>query len=523
MRMDLTSLLTNILTARGYDVEDTPPLEGASGASYPVTLVATRGGETRLVDALASRKLRAQDASALASIVDDVGLDGAIVLALRGVEDDATAELDDRLEVWDETESVQAAGTWLFADALDADDVDAIGPSTNVEPADTGPETPIADETDPTTEETQPASPPQSTASAQETETGATPQGPPSTNGESSTSPTPDPEPVSEPVTQADADDGDDVLDEPPQQEFLDPDEMIERAERMASGDSPSDGDAELIVEDDSSSEPESQQAQPQPNQTADEVETEPEQPEPRADPTEIEPADDGSDAEILTDDDPSSDETSNESEPEPATDPATDATRQPSEAGRGATVSPAAAAGPSEDDEAVLSGATIEPELDSDQAVGKARSHVQDVDEARLELLPFQVYDYEATVEGDGNTREVDGTLWVSTQSGSVVEAPDGDMVPEPNAPHERFNGDLGRDSTRSAANEHLQEALEFRDEVRQEYSESAVIERVTFSPREGSIELEDRGKAYAPRWRVEGASGTVFVDAVTGETVTQ
>jgi hypothetical protein len=42
-----------------------------------------------------------------------------------------------------------------------------------------------------------------------------------------------------------------------------------------------------------------------------------------------------------------------------------------------------------------------------------------------------------------------------------------------------------------------------------------------VLLEPEPGSLELERLGKAFAPRWRIEGSNGTVFVDAVTGELV--
>jgi hypothetical protein len=182
---------------------------------------------------------------------------------------------------------------------------------------------------------------------------------------------------------------------------------------------------------------------------------------------------------------------------------------------------SPAAAAGPAEDAEAFVSGAAIEPQIDEAEARRTAQEAVFEAHEARLELLPFRVYRYRAQLEGDGHTREEDGRVWVSTQSGAVVRAPRGDRVDEIDPPHERFQGSLPAKDTEQAAREHLLDTLERREELRQEYSESAVIERVLLEPEPGSLELERLGKAFAPRWRIEGSNGTVFVDAVTGELV--
>ncbi len=107
MPMELPRLLTRILQADGYDVQDPGAVEGRSGATYSVSMVAQHDGQRRLVDVVAFRKVRSRDLDALAKITKDTGYDGAILFALKGREDGvedldhATVELFDRSTVID--------------------------------------------------------------------------------------------------------------------------------------------------------------------------------------------------------------------------------------------------------------------------------------------------------------------------------------------------------------------------------------------------------------------------------------
>jgi outer membrane biosynthesis protein TonB len=534
MPVDFSSLLADTLSNRGYEVEDASPVEGASGASYPVSMVAHRDGDRFLVDALASRTVRDEDVQAVASIVDDAGLEGAIVLALRGDEHSPQAPGADRVEVWGRAEVEQAVGALVVDGHLgDGTEADDIGP-TPVDPYAAGEEQPAETETteEPDTEP-EPASPPTGASGPAGSTNGSHGQTQPDPDPEpqnpspQTTDPDPEPEPEPEPQTaQADEDPIGDDVDE---RDFVDPEDMLERAEQLMQKGAVDDGDAELIEDEDPAPEPEPEPAtgEAEPDEAAASADPDPSRsrPDPQS-PDEIQP-DPETDAEILEpepDDsqrpqpegqppEPETASTARESEsPEPEPDP------DPASTG---TASPAAAAGPAHDDEAFVSGAAIEPEVDEAEALRTAEGALFEADRARLELLPFRVYRYRAQLEGDGHTREEEGRVWVSTQSGAVVRAPRGDRVEEPEVAHERFQGSLSTRDTAEAAREHLLDTLERREELRQDYSESAVIERVRLEPDPQSLDIELLGKAYAPRWRVEGQNGTVFVDAVTGELV--
>ncbi|PSG95947.1 hypothetical protein BRD56_13045 [Thermoplasmatales archaeon SW_10_69_26] len=334
---------------------------------------------------------------------------------------------------------------------------------------------------------------------------------------------------------------------------------MLERAEQLMEQGAVDDGDAELLVEEDDEPEADPERSQrahsqrseqtdpggagePQPAEQSQQPRQshQPQQADPAAEPTQPRgaekdpmPAEDGSDAEIL-DPEPSTSRPEPDAEP-PEPEPASTARGSPSESTPDpettdpstssppdAVDSPAAAAGARSEDPSFVSGTTIEPQVDRDEALREAEEALFEADDARLELLPFRVYRYQARLVGDGAEREDEGRVWVSTQSGAVVRAPAGDRVAELDQPHERFDGSMSGDETQAAAREHLLDSLERRDERRQDYNESAVIERVQLEPDPEALAVDRLGKAYAPRWRVEGPDGTVFVDAVTGEVVT-
>jgi hypothetical protein len=424
MPVDFSSLLAETLSNRRYEVEDTSPIEGASGASYPVSMVAVRDGQRFLVDALASRPVRDEDVDAVASIVTDTGLDGAIVLALRGTE---ATQAHDSVEVWDRTTVEQAVGALVVDGHLDeVGHADDIGPS----PVDTDPATgPTAEADEEPTREPAPdpaaTGPVTDTASSQPDPTPQTtdPGSEPSSDRSPTADPDPAPEPEPEPQT-ATADEGTtDPLDEDIDHgEFVDPEDMLERAEELMQEGAVDDGDAELIVDEDPDPEP---QPDPSPNagnqapaepQPEPETEAEPAQGKPNGASSTApeEPASDGSDAEILEDDtgsaQPRPQPDGEGPQPETATTARDPDRRQPSEDTASPSpetdASPAAAAGPAGDAEAFVSGAAIEPQIDEAEARRTAQEAVFEAHEARLELLPFRVYRYRAQLEGDGHAR---------------------------------------------------------------------------------------------------------------------
>lgn len=611
MPMDLSSLLSQALTAQGYEVEDAPPLEGRSGATYPVSLIAERSGDRLLVDVLSGRQATAGDLEALDAIVEDTGLDGAIFFALGGVAGGTEASTSvDSVDLRRPEAIEQMLGS-LVLDHVTAvtADPDAIGPSPiDLEAIDW--QTPPEEKTAPAATDTQngdgssrtpqpspaamaasdvpndsdvpddgdaelltstpeDADPPNATAAQAETPTPAQPE-PVEAQGEAPSPEEPAPEPraaqadhAGDPTEEDDADPGG----------FLSPEEMAQRAQQMLENDElPSDGDAELLTGDpdpdptpspspaqstptedaDTSNPPEQANGQGSPNTTS-----EPTDPEPRADPTPApqqasepaEPIEEGQvfedgDCELLPSKPRQAPEEPDQAAPSQAEGPAQPQQAPPSEASApeelqarqasspdpsppvtAATGSPAAAAGPSSTDaeEAFLSGGCLDPKIDEDDARREAEGALFRVSSARLELLPFHVFGYRCQLVGDGKTKEAEGRVWVSAQSGAVVEDPDGTLADDPGIPHERFQGSIPAAKANEEARRGLLSTLERRDEVREDYNETAVIERVRLSPQEESLELTRLGMAFAPRWRVEGQNGTVFVDAITGDLIAE
>lgn len=522
--MDLTRLLADVLTSQGYDVEEAPTLDGRSGAAYPASLIANVDGERLLVDVLASRPVSRRDIQALDAIVQDTGVDGVILFAIGGLDDGATtAALETEVDLRGQETTRKAVGTRILEHVLEHGEIDLadFGPTeAELGTADVPPpETEDSDAELLTDQEPSPATartePGQQEPQTQEPETQATEPEAPAER----------PEPaVAEAGGQAEAD-----------QEFLSPEEMAQRAkEMMEKGELPEDGDAELIIdEDDEPSEPQAepraeQQPAPEPSadrqpvqapDQADEASEEPERPEGEVfeeGDCELLPSDPQPEEQAEAEQQPAPTGSSPEAEPaggEPTT-------RSPS----ASASSPAAAAGaPPQGEDPFLSGGVLEPRIDNQAARREAEAALFQASEARLELLPFHVFAYRCTLEGDGRDRDDEGQVWVSAQSGAAVQGPDGELVDDLEIPNERFQGTLERSSAAERARDHLLENLETREELQEDYSETAIIERVTLTPKADTLELEHLGKAFAPRWRVEGQNGTVFVDALTGDLVAE
>lgn len=533
--MDLPSILAETLTEQGYDVEDAPAMEGRSGATYPVSLIARQGDERFIVDLLASRAVTGKDVEALSSIVDDTGVDGAILFAIEGVLDDALAAPEDRIDVHDRSATAEAIGLRMLDHLIEAGSVDvepheagqidAVGP-TRADPAATP-------RPDASTQDPGRSHPPAQTAD------GGQDAGPEDGDAEllTASSSEPDRSRSQDPPQAPDQTPGQAEGQEP--EGFLSPEEMAQRAQQMLEeGELPDDGDAELIVDDEPAETAPDRGADQTPEPTQGGGEPDP-APEARpsttqTDPEPDEPAMEGgqvfedADCELLPSEPRDADPAPQEPEAPPADASSEEVERPPTQAAgtssedRQPASSPAAAAGPpSEDDQAFLSGATMPPRVSADEARREAEGALFQVDEARLELIPFHVFGYECLLESDGTTKDHSGRLWVSAQSGGVVEDPEGDLVEDPGVPHERFQAKIEPASAASNARSHLVDNLEIREELRDDYSETAIIERVTLTPKEDTVRLEHLGTAFAPRWRVEGQNGTLFVDAITGDLV--
>ncbi|MDX1611452.1 MAG: hypothetical protein R3185_03720, partial [Candidatus Thermoplasmatota archaeon] len=218
-------------------------------------------------------------------------------------------------------------------------------------------------------------------------------------------------------------------------------------------------------------------------------------------------PAGDGSDAEWLE-----STPKQRAPSPEPAPAQAAEASAQEEEA----------LAAPSLPDSGFVAGASVPMELDEHAARRKAEEALFQCHEATLELLPFHAFAYACDLTSEnGQTKPASGQLWVSAQTGQAVEVPEVDLVEDLPCSFVKLEPEVDEAQAAEAVGVHLEEALVVRDEVRNEFGESAIIERVEFTPDLDTVRVKRLGFVHVPRWKVTGQNGTIFVDAVTGELI--
>ncbi len=603
--MDLSSLLSDSLKHEGYEVEDAPPIEGRSGASYPVSLMATRQGRRLIVDVLATRSVGPKDVKALESIVEDTGVDGAILYGLAGL-DPALRQNppSERLELWPREKLATFLGSRLI-DAVAAgeeglpelellshvDDPPGAAPERTPEQV---PEPTREPASSPTSEPTpEPAAsaaseqggqmfpeadaellpsgqasdpvetPSPAEAKATPAEAASSDPSIPQAEPPAATGGTPDPTPgaaaeTPPPPSRSPETPESTGLDEEADGGFVDPQDMAERAKRMLdAGEIPDDGDAEILSSSRKpadapgpSSPPESSSPEPGPpspqapppdgepeaeGETGLETEGEPE-PEGQAFPdgdcellpskprtSEAQEARAGDQEEAASTPPPGPDRAAPSNPASSSTQPSSSTSSTPPAGSGPATKSPLAAAGattvPAPDEPRFEAGGCIQPQVDQAAARQAAQGALFKVDEVKLELIPFHVFAYECELQGGRTSRPASGRVWVSKQSGAVVPAPEGPMIAEPSGPFTRYEGKLGPEALASNVATYLSDELEVREEVKEDYGESAIIERVTLKPVPESLAVTAVGSAYAPRWKVTGQNGTVYVDALTGD----
>ncbi len=256
----------------------------------------------------------------------------------------------------------------------------------------------------------------------------------------------------------------------------------------------------------------------------------------PATDPSQIEVPDDGSDAEFL-------EGSTREEEPEPegagqlppgyqaaeGTSPAKEASDAQwlGEPGPGSSRSGAAQHPPADEAEEptgapaanFLVGGCLPIQIDEAEARRKGQGTLFSVEEAALELLPFHAYTYRCQLTGEGSSQPAEGSVWVSGLNGNVVHDPSVDLVDELNVPFSKLEPEHPASKAQTDAHAFLCEELVVREEVRQDFGESSIMERIELSPDPDSVEVEHHGLVYAARWHLVGKNGAVYVDAATGD----
>ncbi len=142
------------------------------------------------------------------------------------------------------------------------------------------------------------------------------------------------------------------------------------------------------------------------------------------------------------------------------------------------------------------------------------------------MEYIPHYIYVYSVLMKDEGGeSRRKEGEIWMNAVSGDFVEplqdsellASDGmdaEQIVEP-----EIDSDDGLEHAKKMV-------LGFREEEKEAITEvpgALAINRKTFLPVEDSLVLSFRGTVYLPVWSIEGIHGSIIIDAVKGELVSE
>lgn len=571
--MELPRLLTRILQADGFDVQDPGAVEGRSGATYSVSLVAERDGERRLVDILAFRKARGRDLDALAKITKDTGYDGAVLVALQGREEGVGDQDHETVEVLDRLAVATRLGELLLDDQTPGSGFEAEDAALELLPIrlEERPDAGLSEDDEelapvPSEQAAEAYSQAAQQAAGDTTndpvdQAQASPELPegqavdPAGPGAAEDLEAAEPDVQDPPVAQADDESDAEWLSEPPS---ADPEPEEPEPEGPDLDQAPDDGsDAEWLTDPPDGDANEKKGLDGQPATGPDEMElpddgsdaewlTEPPDGEanekkgldgqPATDPSQIEVPDDGSDAEFL-------EGSTREKEPEPegagqlppgyqaaeGTSPAKEASDAQWLGDPGPGSSPSGSAEPAPADETeetagapaanFLVGGCLPIQIDEAEARRKGQGTLFSVEEAELELLPFHAYTYRCQLTGEGSSQPAEGSVWVSALNGNVVHDPPVDLIYELDVPFSKLEPEHPAAKAETDAHAFLCEELVVREEVRQDFGESSIMERIELSPDPDSVAVEHHGLVYAARWHLVGKNGEVYVDAATGD----
>ncbi len=142
------------------------------------------------------------------------------------------------------------------------------------------------------------------------------------------------------------------------------------------------------------------------------------------------------------------------------------------------------------------------------------------------MEYIPHYIYVYSVLMKDKGGeSRMKEGEIWMNAVSGDFVEPlEESELLPSEGMGAEHIvEPEIDSDD----ALEHAKKmVLEFREEEKEAITEvpgALAINRKTFLPVEDSLNLSFRGTAYLPVWSIEGIHGSIIIDAVKGELVSE
>lgn len=160
-----------------------------------------------------------------------------------------------------------------------------------------------------------------------------------------------------------------------------------------------------------------------------------------------------------------------------------------------------------------------IRPRLDQADAMRMAEARLVPLHSTLL-LLPHYLFGY-VVVGGDGRPRTGPALAAVQALTGHVVFWPPGEreLVSSLSVPHQQQEPVLSPGDAEARAREALRERHAGYVDHTEHRGGALIIERRRVPPQDEEITLGPANLVYVPYWVVEGWTGRLVIDAVTGE----
>lgn len=142
------------------------------------------------------------------------------------------------------------------------------------------------------------------------------------------------------------------------------------------------------------------------------------------------------------------------------------------------------------------------------------------------MEYIPHYSYIYSMVMTDEGGeSRRKEGEIWMNAVSGDFIEPlQESELLPSERMETERLvEPEIDSDDALEHAKKRV---LEFREEEKEAITEvpgALAINRKSFLPVADSLVLSFRGTVYLPVWSIEGIHGSIIIDAVKGELVSE
>ncbi|KQM12536.1 hypothetical protein AOA80_01765 [Methanomassiliicoccales archaeon RumEn M1] len=165
-----------------------------------------------------------------------------------------------------------------------------------------------------------------------------------------------------------------------------------------------------------------------------------------------------------------------------------------------------------------------VRPVITADEAVDMTGNAVAGFRQ-ELRLMPYYVFGYVCPLyHRDERVGVESGTLSVNGRTQRVEPWPEvRELVYSMEEPHQRLEAVIAEDVAAEVAKRELVRIYTVDREHVVEEEHVTLTEKRRTAPREERIELEHLGMFFVPLWYVEGAHGTVVVDASTGRVVSE